>query len=109
MRAMAEGVDSGDWDNEDYLATTKTFPKSSAIDLYKQALAHKASLEDRGMRPTKEAEEYYAELEAELTPEEIAAVKSGAYDKPEEPAPAPRPAPPPASQQLAASAAVSDA
>ena len=66
------GVDSGGWDNDDYLNATKTRPVTTNIELLLQAEAYVRSCDERGMPVPQERKDFVDELRAGLSAEELA-------------------------------------
>ena len=96
MDKMVNGVDSGGWDNDEYLAQTKANPPvTSDIELLRQHRAYMNVLEQRGERPRMEVVKLMEDLMAKMSPEDLARAEMGDFDQPLAPPPyAPAPSSP---------------
>jgi hypothetical protein len=87
MEATMNGVDAGGWDNDDFLAATKTAPQTSDADLLRQSVAYMRVLGEKNVQARPEALELIDELKAKLPADVVAQIEA------EESAPLPPPPP----------------
>ena len=76
MRNAMDGVDGGGWDNDGYLASTKTFPETDDIRMLRQAEAYVKMMTDERQPIKPEVLKEIEELKARMSPDEIAAAEA---------------------------------
>ena len=106
MDQMQQGVDSGGWDNDEYLEATKANkPVTSNKELLRQSEAYMDMLNAKMLRPSPEVVAEIERIKSAMTPEEMqeyeaekaARLAAGPPPPPAPPAPPPQAAPPPCS------------